>query len=51
MKFLVTGGIGFIGTNLVKKLIKLEHEVVAIDNFDPYYSEQIKKVKYCLASL
>ena len=32
MKCLVTGGAGFIGSNLVDKLIDLNHQVVVIDN-------------------
>ncbi len=32
-KALVTGGAGFIGTNLCKKLLYLDYQVVAIDNF------------------
>lgn len=33
MKVLVTGGAGFIGTNLTKKLLDLGNRVVGVDNF------------------
>jgi UDP-glucose 4-epimerase len=33
MNVLVTGGAGFIGTNLIKKLLKENHNVVSIDNY------------------
>jgi len=32
-KYLVTGGAGFIGSNIVEYLVKHNHEVVVIDNF------------------
>lgn len=32
MKCLVTGGAGFIGSNLVEKLVQLKHEVIVLDN-------------------
>ena len=33
MKVLVTGGVGFVGTNLIKRLLKDGHKVVSIDNY------------------
>lgn len=32
-QILVTGGAGFVGTNLIKRLLKDGHEVVSIDNY------------------
>jgi UDP-glucose 4-epimerase len=34
MKILVTGGAGFVGTNLSKRLVSLGHQVVSIDNYN-----------------
>lgn len=34
MKVLVTGGVGFIGTNLIKRLLHDNHEVISLDNYD-----------------
>ncbi len=33
MKFLIAGGAGFIGSNLCKKLVKMKHHVLCLDNF------------------
>jgi nucleoside-diphosphate-sugar epimerase len=33
MKYLITGGAGFIGTNLTKRLLADKHEVVILDNY------------------
>jgi UDP-glucose 4-epimerase len=41
MKYAVTGGAGFIGSNLVDKLIEEGHEVVVIDNLESGKKENI----------
>ena len=41
MKFLVTGGAGFIGSNLVDKLISDGHEVTIVDNMSTGKKENI----------
>ena len=33
MRTLVTGGAGFVGTNLIKRLLKDGHDVISIDNY------------------
>nr|BAR35044.1 putative UDP-glucose 4-epimerase [uncultured Mediterranean phage uvMED] len=33
MQVLVTGGVGFIGSNLIEKLYKQGHEVISVDNY------------------
>ena len=33
MKVLVTGGAGFIGSHIVRRMLDLDHEVVVLDNF------------------
>lgn len=40
---LVTGGAGFIGSNLCHFLIEKAYNVVCLDNFDDFYSEEIKQ--------
>lgn len=39
---LVTGCAGFIGSHLCEKLVTLDYNVVGIDNFDPFYSIDLK---------
>ena len=43
MNVLVTGCAGFIGSHLAERLLSDGHDVVGIDNFDPYYSQELKK--------
>jgi UDP-glucose 4-epimerase len=33
MNIMVTGGVGFVGTNLIKRLLKDGHKVVCLDNY------------------
>jgi|TARA_R100000081_G_C4798333_1_gene162408 UDP-glucose 4-epimerase len=42
-KALVTGGAGFIGTNLIKRLLKDGYEVVSIDNYSTGLKENEQK--------
>ncbi len=37
LRVLVTGGAGFIGSNLAHKLVELGHRVAILDNFHPAY--------------
>ena len=47
MNIIVTGGAGFIGTNLCKKLIELGHKVISIDNYNTGKKENhIEGVEY-----
>jgi len=42
MRVLVTGGAGFIGSHIAEALLERGHEVVVLDNLDPYYDVDIK---------
>ena len=43
MKILVTGGAGFVGTNLIERLLKDEHKVVSVDNYSTGKKENHQK--------
>lgn len=43
MKVLVTGGAGFIGSRLLKRLIDRGDKVICVDNFNAQYSSKIKR--------
>jgi nucleoside-diphosphate-sugar epimerase len=44
MRILVTGAAGFIASHLCEKLRDLGHEVVGLDNFNDYYSPDLKRL-------
>ena len=61
MKYLVTGGNGFIGTNLIKRLLSDGHEVVSLDNLSTgsinnelpnadYYYNTVEYIHICLGN-
>lgn len=43
MKYLITGGAGFIGSHLCEQLLDQGHTIEIIDNFDPFYDKKIKE--------
>ena len=45
MRFLVTGGAGFIGSHLCERLLALNHEVIAYDNLSTGFLRFLKKAK------
>ncbi len=43
MNLIVTGGAGFIGSNLCEELLNEGHKVMCIDNFNEFYDPAIKR--------
>lgn len=43
MNVLVTGIAGFIGSHTGERLLKDNHKVIGIDNFDPFYAKKFKE--------
>lgn len=47
MKILITGIAGFIGSHTAERLQAMDHTVIGIDNFSPYYDVAIKRKTAC----
>ena len=45
MKYLVTGGAGFIGSNIVKKLVSRGDDVTVIDNLNTGKEENLALIR------
>ena len=49
-KWLITGVAGFIGSNLLEKLLKLDQYVVGLDNLSTGFKENLNEVKLSVTS-
>jgi UDP-glucuronate 4-epimerase len=45
VKYLVTGAAGFIGSHVSQALLLQGHQVVAVDSFNDYYSQDLKRAR------
>ena len=44
-KILITGGLGFIGSNLARRLVGLDNEVSVVDSLIPEYGGNIRNIE------
>ena len=44
-KILITGGLGFIGSNLARRLVELDNEVSVVDSLIPEYGGNIRNIE------
>jgi len=45
MKYLVTGAVGFLGTNLCLRLLNLGHDIIGLDNLSTGYNKNLQSLK------
>ena len=45
MKFVITGGAGFIGSHIAKHLVDKNHDVIVVDNLSRGRLENLSKIK------
>tara|TARA_X000000368_G_scaffold400845_1_gene373115 strand:- start:2622 stop:3569 length:948 start_codon:yes stop_codon:yes gene_type:complete len=50
MNILLTGCAGFIGSHTLQKALEDGHRVIGVDNFDPFYSREVKNQNLCNVS-
>jgi UDP-glucuronate 4-epimerase len=50
LRMFITGAAGFVGSHLVDRVLADGHEVIAVDNFDPFYPEAIKRANLAQAA-
>ena len=43
MNILITGAAGFIGSHLAERLVQQGHNIIGLDNFDPFYDRSVKE--------
>lgn len=51
MKILLTGCAGFIGSHTLDRLLADGHDVIGVDNFDPFYGRSLKEANLANARL
>ena len=44
-KVLITGGLGFIGSNLARKLAECGNEVIVVDSLTPEYGGNLRNLQ------